>query len=215
MNLQRLTLILLALSLFTGPLSAQYFGQNKVYYETIDFEVFQTPNFDIYNYLENEDALVTYGNWAEHWYRAHLAVFRDNALKEKYNPVLGDKEEELIGRQLISKDNSGEINIAPVVSPDGSELYFSTDELSMKQGRTHGEGKFNLAIYDIASGSTRHLNFFVDGGMSWFDYDQFKGDVTVADSEGVERVRYSKVKPIFSVGTSVGVNLFGAIILEP
>lgn len=52
------------------------------------------------------------------------------------------------------------------------------------------------------------LNFFVDGGLAWNSFDQFKG----ADSEGVIRMA---INPIFSVGASVRVNLFGAMIIEP
>ncbi len=50
------------------------------------------------------------------------------------------------------------------------------------------------------------LNFFVDGGIAWNDFDQFNPP---ADSN------LSKAEPIFSVGASLRVNLFGAIIIEP
>lgn len=86
MLFKKIMLPLLACLFFGGQLFAQYFGKNKVYYETFDFKVFQTPNFDIYNYLDNEDAPVTYGNWSEHWYRAHLAIFRDTIFQR--NPII-------------------------------------------------------------------------------------------------------------------------------
>ncbi|MBK8878663.1 MAG: PD40 domain-containing protein [Haliscomenobacter sp.] len=50
------------------------------------------------------------------------------------------------------------------------------------------------------------LNFFVDGGLAWFDFDQFKDQ----NESG-----FAKVKPLFSAGASLRVNLFGALVLEP
>ncbi|MBP9076387.1 MAG: PD40 domain-containing protein [Haliscomenobacter sp.] len=50
------------------------------------------------------------------------------------------------------------------------------------------------------------LNFFVDGGLAWFDFDQFKDQ----NESG-----FAKVNPLFSAGASLRVNLFGALVLEP
>jgi hypothetical protein len=33
-----------------SPVSAQYFGQNKVHYKELDFKVLKTEHFDIYFY---------------------------------------------------------------------------------------------------------------------------------------------------------------------
>ncbi|HEX9393723.1 MAG TPA: hypothetical protein VF923_03670, partial [Gemmatimonadales bacterium] len=33
-----------------APLGAQYFGQNKVQYQTFDFQIIQTQHFDVYYY---------------------------------------------------------------------------------------------------------------------------------------------------------------------
>ncbi|GJM31117.1 MAG: peptidase S9 [Saprospiraceae bacterium] len=68
------------------------------------------------------------------------------------------------------------------------------------------------------------LNFFLDSGMAWTKNDQLKGDIYQLDGEGNPRidprtgepiVLYNGVKPIFSAGASVRINLFGAMILEP
>lgn len=52
------------------------------------------------------------------------------------------------------------------------------------------------------------LNLFVDAGVAWYDFDQFK-------SEGELPGRFVNAKPIVTTGASVRVNLFGALILEP
>jgi Tol biopolymer transport system component len=49
-------------------LPAQYFGQNKVRYESLDFKVLETPHFDIYYYDEEADAAAQVGRMAERWY---------------------------------------------------------------------------------------------------------------------------------------------------
>ena len=43
--------------LFTIDSNAQYFGRNKPNYETFEFEVYQTPHFEIYHYLKNPELL--------------------------------------------------------------------------------------------------------------------------------------------------------------
>lgn len=50
------------------PAAAQYFGRNKVQYETFDFQVLQTEHFDIYYYPEMREAALIAGRMAERWY---------------------------------------------------------------------------------------------------------------------------------------------------
>ncbi len=50
------------------------------------------------------------------------------------------------------------------------------------------------------------LNFFVDGGVAWDSFDEFRRD-SETGQQGID--------PIFSVGTSVRLNLLGSLILEP
>ena len=58
---------LLALAI-ARPAAAQYFGQNKVQYEKLDFKVLKTQHFDIYFYDEEKDAAEIAGRLAERWY---------------------------------------------------------------------------------------------------------------------------------------------------
>jgi hypothetical protein len=44
----RAGVVLVAVLAAGGPVSAQYFGQNKVQYKTFDFEVMRTDHDDIY-----------------------------------------------------------------------------------------------------------------------------------------------------------------------
>ncbi len=55
------------------------------------------------------------------------------------------------------------------------------------------------------------LNFFVDGGMTWFDYEQFN----ISEPQFNGEFTVYPVQPVFSAGASLRINLFGALILEP
>jgi Tol biopolymer transport system component len=61
-------LVFAALLLSAVELSAQYFGQNKVRYKTLDFKILQTEHFDIYYYDEEKVAVDLVGRMAERWY---------------------------------------------------------------------------------------------------------------------------------------------------
>ncbi|MBS3768885.1 MAG: PD40 domain-containing protein [Bacteroidales bacterium] len=63
----------------------QYFGQNKVYYEKFDFEIYETPHFEIYNYQGTTEPMKRLGRQSEHWYDRHFAIFRDTITQ---NPLI-------------------------------------------------------------------------------------------------------------------------------
>jgi hypothetical protein len=65
-------IFLTTLALVAGGLSttahAQYFGQNKVQYDTFDFRVLETEHFDIHYYPAEAEAAKQVGLMAERWY---------------------------------------------------------------------------------------------------------------------------------------------------
>lgn len=79
-------LILCIIAFATHPLQAQYFGRNKPIYKNFRFDVYQTPNFEIYHYLKNDSLLNKMALSSEKWYDRHYQVFRDSI--EKRNPIL-------------------------------------------------------------------------------------------------------------------------------
>ncbi len=68
---------LLLLTIISAPffLKAQYFGRNKVQYETFDFKVMKTEHFDIYFYPENEKSAEQAARMAERWYARLSRIF--------------------------------------------------------------------------------------------------------------------------------------------
>ena len=61
-------LLVAALALVAAPVSAQYFGRNKVQYESFKFSVLRTVHFDIYFYPAEQDAAQAVARMAERWY---------------------------------------------------------------------------------------------------------------------------------------------------
>src|SRR5207237_8835993 len=64
----RRSMTLLLFVLGAAPLSAQYFGQNKVQYRTFDFKTIQTEHFELYYYPEERAAALDAARMAERAY---------------------------------------------------------------------------------------------------------------------------------------------------
>jgi len=76
---------LIIISGLTG-VYGQYFGRNKPNYRTFDFKVYQSPNFTIYHYFDNDSVINGLANRFEHWYVRHQKLFKDTF--EKPSPIL-------------------------------------------------------------------------------------------------------------------------------
>lgn len=57
--------------------NAQSFGRNKPSYRSFDFNVYQTPNFEIYHYLTDDSVVSHIANLSEKWYKRHQEIFGD------------------------------------------------------------------------------------------------------------------------------------------
>ena len=75
--------VLTALTAVTAaPAGAQYFGQNKVQYESFDFKVIATEHFDIYFYEREREAATDIARMAERSY-AQLSRVLNHQFKER------------------------------------------------------------------------------------------------------------------------------------
>ncbi len=70
-------LLLLALPIFLPAQGFNAFGQNKPRYENFDYDVYESPHFELYTYLKNEEWLHAFLNDAEEWNRMHQLVLKD------------------------------------------------------------------------------------------------------------------------------------------
>jgi hypothetical protein len=66
--LKRVVAVVLVTLVSVAPGHAQSFGRNKVRYENFDFQILQTPHFDIYYDASDREAVVQAGRLAERWY---------------------------------------------------------------------------------------------------------------------------------------------------
>ncbi len=83
--------LLVALTL-PAPASSQYFGRNKVQYDTFHFEVMKTEHFDIYYYeRESPEAVRDFGRMAERWYERYARTFEHAFNQRKPILVYADK----------------------------------------------------------------------------------------------------------------------------
>jgi hypothetical protein len=131
----------------------------------------------------------------------HLGRYGDDANNGPLSPFYvgspwfvrgfnGASRESLIVNGQIAEDNLF-----------GSKIFVSNFEVRMPF-----TGPEQIAL--IKSGFLfTDLNFFIDGGLTWFDSEQFDTDNNLSG--------FSDAKPVFSVGVSVRANLFGALIVEP
>ena len=82
-----LALVVFFLMIPSEMLQAQYFGRNKVQFETFDFKIASTEHFDIYFYPQEEKAALQAARMAERWY-ARLKRILDHELKGRQILIL-------------------------------------------------------------------------------------------------------------------------------
>jgi Tol biopolymer transport system component len=82
-----LAVIALVLSVPPPPVRAQYFGRNKVQYETFHFEVLKTAHFDVYYYAEERLAAEQAGRMAERWF-SRLSKMLEHQLSDRQPIIL-------------------------------------------------------------------------------------------------------------------------------
>jgi hypothetical protein len=76
-----------AVLLLATPVSAQYFGRNKVQYKKLDFQVLKTEYFDIYYYPSAREGIDIAARMAERW-RARLGRILGHELSGRQPLVL-------------------------------------------------------------------------------------------------------------------------------
>ena len=80
-------LLILGVGITVSSINAQYFGRNKVQYESFDFKVIHTEHFDIYFYPEKREAAMQAARIAERWY-ARLSRIFNHQLKGRQPLIL-------------------------------------------------------------------------------------------------------------------------------
>lgn len=76
-KLWALLAFLLAFAGTTTLHAQEYFGRNKPSYEAFNFDVYRSPNFEIYFYLKNAERRKELADFAELWYGYHQNLLTD------------------------------------------------------------------------------------------------------------------------------------------
>jgi Tol biopolymer transport system component len=84
--LKKILIVCLVMLLGLSPAFSQYFGRNKPSYRSFDFKVYESPNFTIYHYFENDSVIHGVANSFEKWYIRHQKLFKDTF--EKPSPII-------------------------------------------------------------------------------------------------------------------------------
>jgi hypothetical protein len=84
--LSKFAVFFILIVLLLPDAKGQYFGRNKPNYRSFDFKVYESPNFTIYHYFENDSVINALANRFEHWYIRHSTLFKDSF--EKPSPIL-------------------------------------------------------------------------------------------------------------------------------
>jgi WD40 repeat protein len=79
--------VAILVTLLSAPLSAQYFGQNKVQFKKLDFQVLKTEHFDIYYYPQEREGVAIAARMAERWH-ARLEHLFEHTLRGRQPLVL-------------------------------------------------------------------------------------------------------------------------------
>lgn len=77
----------IAVLMLAPPARAQYFGRNKVQYESFDFKVLSTEHFDLYYYQDERAMAEQAGRMAERWYQ-RLSKTLDTELRGRQPIIL-------------------------------------------------------------------------------------------------------------------------------
>jgi len=83
-------LALSALATLAAPVSAQYFGRNKVQYDDFDFQVLETPHFDIHFYPQEGEAIEDLARMSERWYERLARSFQHEFERSKPLVIYAD-----------------------------------------------------------------------------------------------------------------------------
>lgn len=92
------------------------------------------------------------------------------SLRTYYSPFLRDRKEITIGKKIISDENAGELNVSPVISPDGKYVIFLSDknlfstDLYLADART---GKIIRKINSFLNNGSVDDYSFLESSGSW------------------------------------------------
>jgi len=126
----------------------------------------------------------------------------EQALKDNFEPYLRDKKESKFGKEILSKENSGNINVSPSISPNGKYLVFLSEkdlfstDLFLAEART---GKIIKKLSSLVKDGDLDAYNFLESSGTWSpDSKKF---AFIAFSKGVNKLIIKNVENSKTVQT--------------
>ena len=140
------------------------------------------------------------------------------ALKDHYQPFLDGKTDKLIGKKLLSEENSGRMNISPVLSPDGKYVAFLSEKDLFSIDVFLADARSGKIIRKIAS-TSRDAHFdafnFIESAGTWSPDSKEFAIVGFRKGENAIQVKDVQTGKTTTEFTIPGVPAFGNITWSP
>jgi len=162
--------LLLGILILLPDVFGQHFGRNKPAYRRFDFQVFQSPHFEIYHYFENDSVVQAIANTLEKWYVRNKAFFLDTFRTRSPVLIYGNHPEFQqtratggtisIGTQAFAEALKNRI-VMPILETNAQMDHVIGHEVSHV---FHFKAMFEN--YDLPMGSLRNIPLWLVEGMA-------------------------------------------------
>ena len=113
-----------------------------------------------------------------------LSVEWDKTLRDHFKPFMRDGKEPKIGKTILSKDNSGSINVSPSISPNGKYFVFLSEKDLFSTDLFLAEARTGKIVRKLSS-------LVKDGDLDAYNYLESSGTWS-PDSKRFAFVAFSK-----------------------
>jgi Tol biopolymer transport system component len=201
-NSRRTLLVAIAFGLASpGIAQAQYFGRNKVQYETFKFEVLHTQHFNVFFYPEERAAAADAGRMAERWYarlstyfhhdlhgQQPLIVYASHPHFEQTNAIEGELDE---GTGGVTEALKRRI-VVPFAGPLGETDHVIGHELVHAfQYDITGEGRASAI-----PGATRMPLWFIEGMAEYLSIGPVDPNTTMWMRDAVQHNKIPSIRQL-------------------
>ena len=210
---------------------AQYFGRNKVQYETFHFQVLKTEHFDVYYYPAEEDGARIVGRMAERWYarlsnilsdslhgRQPILLYASGAQFQQTNAVEGDLGEgtggvtESFKRRVVIPFG---ISLAETDHVLGHELVHAFQYDITARGPGGGPGATNLPLWFI-EGMAEYLSLGPEDAFTsmWMRDAVLHNDIpTIKKMDDPKYFPYRYGQAFWAyIGSNYGEDIIGTLL---
>ncbi|MGE9515780.1 MAG: tolB protein precursor [Solitalea-like symbiont of Tyrophagus putrescentiae] len=167
--------------IFNKQSVAQYFGNNKIQYKKLQFEIFETPHFNIYNYFKNKEFINNIANISELYYKHHSTILERNLTNK--NPIIIYANHSDFSQTTLSPENI-DIGTGGVTEGFKNRIFMPVFESRQQNKHVIGHELVHGFQYDILKNTDdisleniRNIPLWMTEGMAEY---MSKGSVDAA-----------------------------------